>query len=110
MRIRALCFAAGQYPTEDYAWRALHALLSQKLADLLSGDRFAEMVALHLIAIVLAEEFHLLRGLDPFRDNPHIERLAQRYDGARDGLIILVSRNVLDKGLVDLEPADWESF
>jgi len=51
------------------------------------------MIALHLVAIVLAQDCHLIVRLDPLGDDPQIELLAGRDHGGGDGLIVTVTRH-----------------
>ena len=43
--------------------------------------RTAEQVALHFVAVVIAQEAALLFGLDAFGDHPQVELVAERDDG-----------------------------
>jgi hypothetical protein len=67
---------APGYAGRQAAWTVVACELLRALRfvdqfrDPLDGNRFAEMVALHLVAIVLAEECYLIVRFDALRDDP----------------------------------------
>src|SRR5580658_2995063 len=74
------------------------------------GYRAAEVIALYLIAGVLAQDLHLLGGLDALRDHLQAQIAPQGDDGANDRRIIRVAGDVLDERAVDLQTIHREAL
>ena len=69
-----------------------------------------EQVALHLVAVVAAQQIELLARLHPLGDHLELQALGERDDRLRDRGVVGVGRDVLDERLVDLEGADREAL
>ena len=87
---------------------ALVADRLEQFLDLVRRKRLAEVITLHFVAIVVAQERHLLVRFDAFGDDPQIELLAQGNHRAGDGPVVLVGGKTVDERFVDLQPRDRE--
>ena len=70
----------------------------------LGAHRRADQIALHLVAAEAAQPQQLALGLDALGDHPQAEAVAEIDDRAHDHLVVQVVLEVLDEGLVDLQP------
>jgi hypothetical protein len=66
------------------------SLSFQDRANLRCDDRPAEVIALHLLAMMLAQERDLFGRFDAFGDDSQVELLAERYDRGRDSPVVRV--------------------
>ena len=75
----------------------------QNRIDIQRRLRPTEPEALHEVAALVVQKIHLLRGLDTFGDDIHIQPSPQADDGAADRLEALIVRRPGNKALVDLD-------
>jgi hypothetical protein len=71
-------------------------------------QRGAEQIALGLVATVGAQIRQLRLGFDAFRHHGQAEAAAQRDDGANDGGIVVVARNVIDERADRFSDSEWK--
>ena len=74
------------------------------------GEGIGEPVALHLVAVLLAQVLDLLGALDAFRHHVEAERMRHGDDGGGDRLVVRVGGDVADELLVDLEGVDRQAL
>ena len=72
--------------------------------------RPADEIALHVVAAAGPQEIDLRLGFHAFGDHLDLQLLRQRDDRAGDRLVVVVARNILDEGPVDLQPADGKAL
>jgi hypothetical protein len=77
-----------------------------KLGELCGGQRPAEEAALSFRTVPGPKEGELFRRFDALGNHPLLEVLAHINYGGDNGRIIRVARNLLDKGLVNLQDID----
>ena len=80
----------------------------QQFGELIGGDRLAEVVSLHLVAAVVAQEDLLFLRLDSFGDNRETQSLAHGDDRLGDGLVFRVVWNIANERAVHLEGMNWK--
>lgn len=56
---------------------SIQGFATEHFLDVGGRNRFAEMIALHFIAVVLAQEGHLIVRLDALGNDPQIQILTQ---------------------------------
>ena len=69
----------------------------------------AEMIALRFETAMLLEKLHLVRRLDAFRDDSHIETLPHMDDRVDHAGIARVHHQIADEGPIDLQGVDGKS-
>jgi len=79
---------------------------SQSPRSLIGWQRAAEIVALNLVTMMLAQKRHLLFAFDSFGNDPEIQVLGQADDRCRDRGVIRIHSEVLNKGTVNFELVD----
>src|SRR5216683_2820657 len=78
----------------------------QELPHRLGIDGRGKEIPLALVAAVRAQEFQLLRGLDPLGDHARRERMRERDDRLRDRRVVPFLVHPADERAVDLEAVD----
>ena len=73
-------------------------------------QRAAHQEPLHQVAALAAQELQLLEALDALGHDLQVEVVAEADDGAHDGGILGVHREVVDEGAVDLERVEREAL
>lgn len=86
------------------------ALRGDQLQELVRGDGRLDQVALHLVAVVPAQEVGLLAELDPLGDDLQSQRAGHGDDGADDRRGVGVGGDVADERLIDLQCVDGEAL
>src|SRR5471030_1181072 len=64
------------------------APFAQQRGERWTGQRTAEIIALHLVAAALRQELHLLTRFDAFGDDAHVQIVGQRNHRQRDGRVV----------------------
>ena len=84
------------------------AVAAELGGELAGRHRLAEQVALHLVAVVLAQEVELRLGLHALGDHRQAQAVGHGDDGAGDLRILLAAGHAVDEAAVDLQHVDGE--
>lgn len=75
---------------------------AQHTGDLVDGQRFAKEITLYAVAVLGAQKAQLLGRFNAFGNHVEAEPAGKRDDGADDGVVVSVYRQVFDEGAIDL--------
>jgi hypothetical protein len=78
------------------------------LFELGRGHWLAEVITLRLLAAHSPQQFGRVAVLDALGDDGQAQRPAEAYDSGDNRRVAGILANVAHKGLVDLEPVEWE--